>query len=253
MNLLKFFFICMYFFFLSSCADYSMNKTFNKDKINKRYYSSKGFALIYEDSLFVNKIINKKLNNENEHVIHNSLKIGTIVKINNPDNSKTIIAKVYKKSTFPKIFNLVISKKISDFLELDPNNPYIEFNEIKKNKTFVAKKSNTFDEEKNVAGKAPIDDIKVDDLSKKNTKSNKNKALDKNFFLIINDFYYENSAKNLKNDLIKKTNFKNIYIKKINNNKYRLFSGPFKNFKALKTSYISLNKLGFENLNIYKQ
>ena len=30
-------------------------------------------------------------------------------------------------------------------------------------------------------------------------------------------------------------------------------SGPFKNFNALKTTYISLNKLGFENLNIYRE
>jgi len=43
----------------------------------------------------------------------------------------------------------------------------------------------------------------------------------------------------------------NISIKKINNKKYRLFVGPFKNFNALKTSYISLNNLGFEILNIY--
>ena len=54
------------------------------------------------------------------------------------------------------------------------------------------------------------------------------------------------------NELIKKTNFENIYVKKINNNKYRLLIGPFENFKALKSSYISLNNLGFEDLNIYK-
>ena len=32
-----------------------------------------------------------------------------------------------------------------------------------------------------------------------------------------------------------------------------LLVGPFKNFNALKTTYISLNNLGFENLNIYKE
>ena len=33
----------------------------------------------------------------------------------------------------------------------------------------------------------------------------------------------------------------------------RLFVGPFKNFKALKTTYISLNKLGFEDLSVHKE
>ena len=41
-------------------------------------------------------------------------------------------------------------------------------------------------------------------------------------------------------------------VKKVNNTKYRLFAGPFKNFNALKNIYISLNNLGFENLNIIK-
>ena len=39
----------------------------------------------------------------------------------------------------------------------------------------------------------------------------------------------------------------------INDNKYRLAVGPFKNFNALKTIYISLNNLGFEELNIYRE
>ena len=54
-------------------------------------------------------------------------------------------------------------------------------------------------------------------------------------------------------DLIKKTKMNNIYVKKINDKKYRLFVGPFENFNTLKTSYISLNNLGFENLNVYKE
>ena len=54
-------------------------------------------------------------------------------------------------------------------------------------------------------------------------------------------------------DLVKKINVNNIYVKKINNTKYRLLIGPFKNFKALKTTYISLNNLGFEGLNIYRE
>ena len=45
----------------------------------------------------------------------------------------------------------------------------------------------------------------------------------------------------------------NIYVKKINSKKHRLFIGPFKNFNALKTAYISLNNLGYEHLNVYRE
>ena len=69
---------------------------------------------------------------------------------------------------------------------------------------------------------------------------------------MINDFYFKDSAYKLKNELIKKTKMDSISVEMINDKKYRLFAGPFKNFNALKTTYISLNNLGFENLNIYK-
>ena len=84
-----------------------------------------------------------------------------------------------------------------------------------------------------------------------NTKKVKLKKT-KSFILVISDFYYIDSANNLKNDISKKTNIKNISVKKINNKKFRLLVGPFKNFNALKNTYISLNKLGFENLNVYR-
>ena len=84
-----------------------------------------------------------------------------------------------------------------------------------------------------------------------NTKKVKLKKT-KSFILVISDFYYIDSANNLKNDISKKTNIKNISVKKINNKKFRLLVGPFKNFNALKNTYISLNKLGFESLNVYR-
>ena len=74
-----------------------------------------------------------------------------------------------------------------------------------------------------------------------------------NFILVIADFYYLDSANNLKKQLINQTGNSNFIVKKINNNKYRLYVGPFKNFNTLKSTYISLNNLGFENLNVYKK
>ena len=92
----------------------------------------------------------------------------------------------------------------------------------------------------------------MDDLSKEELDIKKEISKEINFILVINDFYFEDSANNLKTELVEKTKMNNISIEKINNKKYRLFVGPFKNFNALKTTYISLNNLGFEIPNIYR-
>ena len=174
-------------------------------------------------------------------------------KIINPYNSKFIETKITKTANFPEIFNILISEKIAKTLELDTNNPFIEIYEMKKNKTFIAKEGSIFDEERNVAEKAPVDEIEMDDLSKDDNKNIQKKLKKNNFILVISDFYYVDSAINLKNELIKKLKSNNLYVKKINNNKHRLYAGPFKNFNALKDIYISLNNLGFQSLNVYSE
>ena len=247
MNLNKIVSIIVFFIILNGCADYKINKK------EKNYYSSSGFALIYSEGLFVNNTINKKINNNDYVVMHSSLKPNTSVRIINPDNSKTFETKILKKANYPKIFNVVISNKIATFLNLDYKNPYVEIHEIKKNKTFIAKKVSIFQEEKNVAGKAPVDEIKMDDITDEKSVNTSQSSEIGNFILIISEFYYKKSAINLKVDLEKKMNVNNISIDKINSNKYRLSIGPFKNFNALKNTYISLNNLGFEDLNIYKE
>ena len=251
MNLIKIILTFGCIIALYSCADYSVKGS--KKKKEKQYYSSNGFALIYEDDLYLQKVINKKINNEDIKVMHNSLKTNTPIKIINPVNSKVIETKIYKKANYPKIFNIVISKKIASILELDLDNPFVEIIEVKKNKTFIAKAANTFEEERNVADTVPIDEVKMDDLTKAEAKTKKKSNKKSNFILVVSDFYYEDSANDLMRELINKTNIINISVKKINDKKYRLFVGPFKNFKALKASYISLNKLGFEDLNVYKK
>ena len=248
MNLKCIFLIIIISIFISSCADY---KTTKKDE--KQYFTSSGFALIYDEDLYAKKIINKKINNQNLEIMHHILKKNSIVRIINPMNMKTIETKVFKQANYPKIFNVVISEKIASILELDKNNPYVEVVELKKNKTFVAKESDMFEEEKKVAEKAPVNEIKIDDLSKIKSDVSKKNVKKNNFTIIIADFYYYDSASNLMNELIKKAKIKNISVKKINDTKYRLFVGPYKNFNALKTVYISLNNLGFDNLNIFNE
>ena len=141
MNLKKIILIFAYVISLYSCADYNVNKV--KHKKVKQYYSSSGFALIYEDNLYTQKILNKKINNEDIKVLHNLLKTNTPIRIINPANSKVIETKIYKKTNYPKIFTIVVSEKIATILELDLDNPFVEVIEVKKNKTFVAKKTPT--------------------------------------------------------------------------------------------------------------
>ena len=250
-NVVKQILLISIFLFLYSCETTKVVK--KKPTTDKIYYASSGFALVYYDDLYKNKIVSKRISNDKIEVLHSSLKKNTPIIILNPETSLSIEAKVTNKSKYPNIFNIVISEKIASILKIDLKNPYIEIVEIKKNIKFIAKNTNTFDEEKNVAQNAPVEDIKVDDLNiyKKKKENNKKKNLS-NYIIIIADFYYLESAKNLQKDLINRSTIKNILIKKVINNKYRLYVGPFVDFNALKFTYISLNKLGFYELNIYK-
>tara|TARA_B110000438_G_scaffold294236_1_gene335343 strand:- start:1261 stop:2004 length:744 start_codon:yes stop_codon:yes gene_type:complete len=244
---LNLFFFTFLIFTLNSCVSNQ-----SAVRTNKKFYSSTGFALIYDENLYKNGILKKSIKNNEVKTMHAVLKFNTKVKIVNPENNKFIETKISKKATYPNLFNIVISQEIAKILDLDTDNPFVEVLEIKKNKTFIAKKSNIFDEEKRVAQTAPIDEIVVNNLSKTNLTDQKS-GIKKNFFIIINDFYYSDSATNLKKEIISKKAINNIFIEKINDAKYRLSIGPFKNFKSLKSVYISLNNLGFDDLNIYKK
>ena len=60
MNLKKLFLLQIFILLLYSCADYRITESIQKKE--KKYYSSSGFALIYEDALYSQKIVNKKIN-----------------------------------------------------------------------------------------------------------------------------------------------------------------------------------------------
>ena len=71
-----------------------------------------------------------------------------------------------------------------------------------------------FEEEKKVAEKVPVDEIKMDDLTEEQAETKKISKKISNFILVIADFYYEDSANNLKKELVKKNKMNNISIKK---------------------------------------
>ena len=152
------------FVFLFSCTQ-DMKIIKKHPKVIEPTYSSKGFALIYEDLIFESNIVNKKLNNNQNYVLHSFLKNDALVSISNPFNSKSLTAKVRKTINYPSIYNIVITKKMADNLDLDIDNPYVEVLTIKKNDKFIAKEASIFEEEKKVANKAPVTTININDLS----------------------------------------------------------------------------------------
>ena len=220
---------------LFGCAETTTSK-------NKSSYFSKGFAYIYNEEDVKKKIIQKKFNNSELQVGHNKIKSGTLLKIINPENRKEIILKVKKKTEFPEFFHVLITKPVSLYLELDEKIPFVETQEIKKNKTF--------NEEKKVLIKAPIDNVKILDISNVEKKT---KPKIKKFLIVVGEFYSKESAIMLKERLFKEMiNFdqKAASIKKKNINNYQLLLGPYSTINSLKNSYIVLKNLGFEDLNI---
>ena len=241
-----------FFFFIISCVQ--NNITVEKTDITKKtFYTSTGFALIYNNNLYKKKLIGKKLSNREYQILHLTLKPNTYVKITNPENQKSIIAKVKYKTFHPIIYNSVISKVIADNLKIDEDNSYVEIVEVKKDNYFIAKKSKTFDEEKNVANKAPVTDINILNISLDVEKNNVKKVVKKKkFLIIIGDFYFKETALNMKNKLLNENEIKSVYMKKISYNKFRVASGPYKTFTNMKNDFFILKNLGFEHLDIIK-
>ncbi len=239
-------------FILSGCNQFDKN---NKSLIyiSDQKYSNTGFALIYEDELKKEKKISKKIDNRSLLIFHNKIKKNSFVKITNPVNGKSIIAEVISNNVkFSDFYNSVITKRIAEELFLDVNEPYIDLVLISNNSTFVAKKAKTFDEEKKVAEKAPVDGITIDNLGKeeeKKIKIKKNKFL---YSIKIADFYYRDSAENMINRIIEETNIKKSVIKKLSKTKYRVLLGPFNDIKKLEKSFNEIKVLNFENIEILK-
>ena len=236
--------------FLSNCTTSTLIK--NKPNIANGY-SNKGFALVYSEELYKKKIITKKINERSLTIFQKNLKTNTQVKITNILNNKTIIGLVGKKSKYPSFNNSVLSIRIADELDLDINQPYVEISEIIENSAFVAKKAKTFDEEKKVAVKAPVDSISINDLN--NIKSNIKKTSNIKFSYIIKiaDFYFNDTALMMLKRIKSDTLIQNLKIKKTADKKYRVYLGPFSNINSLQKSYNDISILEFENIEIIKK
>ena len=239
-----FFFIC-----LIGCDQYNSNKF---SKINFKpdiKYNNIGFSLIYDESLNL-----KKLDNRSLQIFHKNLKDKSLVKITNPLNNKSLIAEVKSNRVkFSNFYNSIISKRIAETLELNPNEPYVEISLISENSTFIAKKSKTFEEEREVAEKAPIDGIKISNLNENSKSTTKKKFNNKfSYSIKVADFYYKKTANLMMNRIKMETSIKKIKLVEISKTNYRVLLGPFNDINSLKESFEKMNSLYFENLEILK-
>ena len=247
-------FYILFFIFFSSCVDQDFGKKITKQKIFNKY-SNNGFTLVYTDKLFKDKTVNKKLNDRDLFVFQKNLKKNTTVKITNQINNKSIIAKVKSKSEYPNFYNSVISSRIAAEIELDLNEPFILIESVDQNSVFYAGKAKTFEEEKNVADKAPVEGVNIINISTADENNKNDIKLTKTFNYIIKiaDFYYEKSAKIVKERIMSETNIKKININKISKNTFRLSIGPYKSLESLRKDFDMMENLYFENLELIKK
>ena len=246
----KYFLILFFFIFVGCSTNTVTNNEINIS--NKSNFKNKGFALIYNDNLYKQKIISKKIDNRSLIIFQKNLKKGTTVRVKNILNDKTIIAKVGNKSKYPLFNNSVISNRISEEIALDPNEPYVEISEILHNSSFIAKKAKTFDQEKQVADKAPIDSISINDLNSEITKTEHVKQNKFNYSIKIADFYFKDTALTMSDRIEKETSINKIGVQTLSNTQYRVFLGPFYNINSLQKAFNDINVLQFENIEIIK-
>ena len=228
--------------------------TTNYTKIdNRKPYNAKGFAYIFNQADRDNNIIKGKMNNDLLEISHSQLKYGATIKLINPKTKDTIVLKNTKKIKYPEFYKIVISDAVANKLNIDRGIPLIEVLEIRKNKSFVAKKAKIFQEEKKIPANAPVMSVKIDNISKKKSPKKKEK-LNTNIHILIGSFYSEDSAIFLKNRIIKEiANFdkKKLKIKKKTSKEIEVISGPYKSVNLLKNDYIKLKNIGFEEMDIF--
>ena len=232
--------------FVLSCS--SQFTTINQ----KKPYSAKGVAFIYNDFDFKEKTIKGKMNNDVMQLSHQNLRTGTLIKIINPKNNESLVLKNIKRIKYPDFYKVLITRPVAEKLNLDPNLPILEIIEIKKNKSFVAKKAKIYNEEKKIPSKAPVTSVQISNISKNNEKIGTKET--KKIFIHVASFYSSQAAKLLEQRIVKEVTdleIKKLKIKKISSKETQVILGPYNSVNLLKNDYIKLQNLGFEELNIF--
>ena len=230
-----------------------IQKKIKKEELVNIVYSNKGFALIYSED--TNNSLEYKLDDTSINILSPNLPNGTPVRITNIINGKSLLTVVKNKTILPIYYNSVITNRIVSELSINPSEPYVYIETINSNKLYVANDVKTFDEEKEVANKAPVDDIMVQSISLETEKKEskiENFVTNFNYIIKFADFYFEDSAIMLKNRLFEEYKIENILIKKLSQNNFRVYKGPYKDFEKLKKGFHNIENLDFDSIEIIK-
>ena len=206
--------ILIFFIFFYSCS----NKNFIYEKI--------GFAGI------------SKENNIISHLPKNS-----VIKITNKNNKVSKIYKTNEKLLKSNSRIIYLPNYIHKDIGLDENLPLVHVQSIRENKTFIAKKTKTYEEEKNVNKKIKLEYIEIAEIKKE-------KSDNKKIYLEFGPFYYKTYADtffkllniNIKNN---KLVYKNYRPKK-----YAISIGPLNNLNQYDNMYSKLERIGLIGFNI---
>jgi len=239
------------FTLLNNCTTTTLTKNTNSNLLDNPFIN-KGFSLIYDDKFYDNKVISKKIDERSLVIFQKNLKKNTIVKITNILNNKSIIGTVGSNADYPLFNNAVLSVRIADEIGLNESEPYVEILEVLQNSLFVAKRAKTFEEEKKVASKAPVNNINISDLNIEETSTKSEISKKFSYEIKIADFYFNDTASLLIDRITKETIIKDAKIKKIDEKKYRVYAGPFNNINSLQKSFNDISILEFENIEIIK-
>ena len=200
----------------------------NYTYINKKNYTAKGFAYIYNDYDYSQKIIKGKMDNNIMQISHQNLRLGTLIQLTNLKNKKSVVLKNVKRIKYPTFYKILITDAVAQKLDLSADLPLLEISEVKKNKSFVAKKAKIYNEEKKISSKAPVASVQISNISK--NKNAKLKKKEDQIYILIGSFYSINTANFLKERIIKEVpnlSLKKIKIKKINNKETQVLLGPY--------------------------
>ena len=207
----------IFFFFIISCS--------NKYQV----YEKTGFAGVSKN----NKIISY-------------LPKDSLIKITNKNNK---ISKVYKvdeqlKSTDSRI--IYLPEIVYDEISLNREFPLVLVQSMRENKSFIAKKAKTFDEEKKINKKVKIETIEV-------LKIDNEKVITKKIFLDFGPFYYKTYSETLFRLLSLNIKNKKLIYKDYAPKNHIISIGPLKNLTEYDNIYLKLGKIGLIGFNIRVQ
>ena len=207
----------IFFFLIVSCS--------NKYQV----YEKTGFAGVSKN----NKIISY-------------LQKDSLIKITNKNNK---ISKVYKvdeqlKSTDSRI--IYLPEIVYDEISLNREFPLVLVQSMRENKSFIAKKAKTFDEEKKINKKVKIETIEV-------LKIDNEKVITKKIFLDFGPFYYKTYSETLFRLLSLNIKNKKLIYKDYAPKNHIISIGPLKNLTEYDNIYLKLGKIGLIGFNIRVQ